>query len=802
MRASYDALKTALGVEKADKFAQETTKWVAQVDELVEQGRLLASTGGNRTSLEFDRLKQLAKTLGGNACTKFVNDFDLDVKQYKLSRIPDLEGKDVNVVKVSPEPSVVPNQPVISTGAKTESPKKKGATELGQILKKPAWANKEENEMQFAPVHRNFIGGLKPTPSWEILFDECGTNFSANATELAQSPESKDLGRVVAVLVPSYSHLPLLPPGFHCTDAGNFGKGFMEFSERRELRDKAVEQNLQRLLKNQCGVIGIPVSNKACLKTDVWLSCVGRVISLILRLLPIEEETILRVKVEQRGEFNAGKSEYLQAMCIAALQEMKLVFPERVGKIKIECSFIEKQDSSFNGYADCVAYAWGGSSKPHWTSVIRQTGWLDTCLLYADPNLMQHCLDLLQMKDVPSAEDWNALHRSSAGSSNNTFLDNTILYLLGERVQQNPELWRRYQEYTLSHLNSKAIDMRLLGRQVDWLKAWQPDESELSPRTRLLWLTIKLAEENHRGEVLSFSQLRDELQSLCERLYMEDAPLVCFAKLHLAVSFTDAFAFEKAKALLLPWAEKDPAIPGRRYYASVLSSLGQHEAFLGEQDKAVEYFQKAIQEFENLSDKDEASGEVGQTSAYLVTAMMDQAEVDYPALDQAMEKYLQCSLVEAARKLRSTKAPGNKYPHHIFLRYLMLPNAQAAAREEYLAGKKDWQVPADQGHPWELIEFYRGLLCEDVLEKRAHMRAACEIAKAGGPTLRLIAAAILGGILTFDNTVKEEYLALVEKVIWEIPNLGAEQCECLRNQPIALLSPLALMQKVLPFNFR
>ncbi len=78
-----------------------------------------------------------------------------------------------------------------------------------------------------------------------------------------------------------------------------------------------------------------------------------------------------------------------------------------------------------------------------------------------------------------------------------------------------------------------------------------------------------------------------------------------FAKLHLAVSYTDEFAFEEARAQLRPLEAVAPAVMGLRYHGQLMSSLGQHAAFLGDLQTAVGYFKAAVRDFSGLSHQTE-----------------------------------------------------------------------------------------------------------------------------------------------------------------------------------------------------
>ena len=348
--------------------------------------------------------------------------------------------------------------------------------------------------------------------------------------------------------------------------------------------------------------------------------------------------------------------------------------------------------------------------------------------------------------------------------------------------------------------------MLVLGPQIAWLKEYEPDAAQLPPRLRLLWLTAQLAESNHLGGTKFGAELHErEFVELCERLKDEDAPLTCFAALHLAVEKTDAFEFGVARDILKPWERERVAVPGLRYHAQVLSSLGQHAAFLGDNDKALEYFLKAMEEFKHLSAN--WQHDFGQTCAYAVIAAMDAKSSDFERL---MSLYIyggewsEETMVDMAHQFAAVgeDEPDSKYAHAILLRYLVTLPADNPIRSTYLADSAKWKWSED-GHPWELIAFYRALLLpQDDPARREWLRKGYDLCANGGPTLKAIAAVILGALLYDGSANRDEYMAKVEEVINLLPNIGKARASALLAHADKPLPPFELAKVVLPFNFR
>ncbi|MBS7286307.1 MAG: hypothetical protein KIH06_03505, partial [Kiritimatiellae bacterium] len=285
----------------------------------------------------------------------------------------------------------------------------------------------------------------------------------------------------------------------------------------------------------------------------------------------------------------------------------------------------------------------------------------------------------------------------------------------------------------------------------------------------------------------------------------EDAPLVCFAALHLAVELTDAYRFEDARSLLQGWEKEPVSVPGLRYHAQVLSSLGQHAAFLGENEKALEYFDRAMGEFSCLSS--DWQRDFDHTCAYAVIAAMDCTS---PHFDRLMSMYLYggewsvATMVDMAQQFASVgeDEPDSKYAHAILLRYLVTLPDDNPIRSAYVAKAGEWKWSTD-GHPWELIAFNRAMLLSvDAPERVEWLKKGYELSLQGGPTLQVIASVIGAALLASGGISADEYLDKVEAVATKLPSVGEDRLAVLRGQVNAPIPVLELAKKILPFNFR
>ena len=844
------ALEVDLSSEQMNDFLKAAEEWRDQCFAIAEEAITLAKAGKTRDSLEFDALKTKAKALGGNALAYLYQKFDqaviehndeISVKEnqnspeespksqkFLLGEITRLstwgkrgreqlnacmdairkfypqaladaerrKARGERLVQYKTQAVHLNPEKLSELMSKMEKEgftpyeisiirKMKDKIELTKKIKKSAatssaGSTKPENEPEFVVqthelslehIHRNSIPELPATTEWTILFDETGTDFKETAF-------GSNVSGISLLLVPDYTELP--PCKDYCPSVA------LLLSEVHAMQ--------QVLLAHKCGIIGIPVNALYRIRAEQWFSCIETLLDLILRLLPINGKTKLKIYVEQRGKATAKDDYLLQKTCDDCLFHLSRAFPERSQSFEIEPHIIRKEDHPWNGYVDAVAFCW---SSPNGKIILNESGWEGSCLIGSSPYFLRHCIDTMEHEDIISPDDWTELLKNAPDRTNS--LEKSLLKNLGARAKQAPAVWKNYLDYTVMHLNSKAINMALLGKQVSWLSCNAPSESELPPRLRLMWLTARLAEENHRGSVATHPAQREEFIRLSEALFEEDAPLTCNAALNLAVSYTDEYDFESAKKILTPWRNRRPEVPGLQYYGRLLSSYGQHEAFLGRNSEAVPYFRQAIDTFGRLSDKGSAFLDVLQTSAYLLTSMMDCLPDSIDDFHREAEKYFSGKIEDVASCLGVSTEDKTKYQHHILLRYLTSKASTPEERNAYLNSSEKWSFGA--GHPWEMIEFYRALLVDDPDKKILHLQKAYDIAMTGEGTLHVIAAVILGSLILFQPEKEKQYLELVEQCAVEIPALG-NRVTILREHVDRKYAPLELAALILPFNFR
>lgn len=628
----------------------------------------------------------------------------------------------------------------------------------------------------------NEISRLKACKSWTLLIDETGYKNYDSAFDTNGS------GMIAGVLFDNSNPLPDQPP-HHGTDE----KTAEDFTAGDEIINTI-------LMHENCGVLVMPVKNYS--SAHGWINMLASFINLVIDMLPLgNDKTSLSVIIENKGIYKkTANFNMLTDFCRSRLQ---VYTPERAKKITLNDIKVMTKDYSLNAYPDMVAYT-GLAKNPLTRERLDRTGWKRSGVLpKIEPEKYQHILENFYTSTAKtSAYDWNEIVLAQLNCKN-TLIDN-ISKTIGFEAQNNPSLWRTYLNYTVNHLDSKAIDMYMLAHQIDWLKQYEPVSEMMSGKIKLLWLVTKLAEENHRGNVPVLNEAMDEYRRLSAELFVEDAPLCCWADLHLAVTYTNAFEFDKAGEVIASWEKCPAAMPGLQYYGQLLSTMGQHRAFVGKNSEAIKYFNEAISTFNRLSDKEQAAKDENQTLSYLVISMMDSGTVAEEMEAMMCRYFNESDIASAITRLAQSKEPSEKYMHHILLRYLTSLPIEHQYCQQYLSLANNWSHQKD-GHPWELIEFYRGLLQHangNIELAKQSFEVAHEIAIDGGPTLKIIDAVIIGTYAAIENISFDEYVKLVEEVIEAIPAIGEARKQVLRSQPKQKIKTIEFVKAVLPFNFR
>ncbi|MCH8475598.1 MAG: hypothetical protein LAT55_10275 [Opitutales bacterium] len=623
-------------------------------------------------------------------------------------------------------------------------------------------------------LHPSDVRNLPPSSDWLILIDETGSEFGPDA----DTSNDKQKGKFVALVIPGKNPpLKPLPRKWHATDCDNI---------------KEIDEVFQAVLDAEVGILGLAVDMVPHTGAgERWMDGVGLLLDWALRLLPVEGATRIHVQIENRGRFDKNmKWDLVERDC---LRRMALAYPAAAAWIDLHIETIGKDGSPLNGYVDALAYTWARSmvsSKER----LKQSQLLGTCLWEGNARaFLSHWDAYLQGVSLPETVWWEVLNQSTDPAS----LPGTLLQNLGIECRENVAHWERYLNETRRQMAMAPVELSRLGAAVDWLQKYQPAGTTIPPRLRMSWLTVRLANQNHRGETVSAWE--EELTELGSSLMEEAAPAVCHADLHLAVARTNRFDFVGAGRPLEKWKNLPVAVPGLQYWGQIQSSLGQHRAFLGEPAEAVTCFDQAMKAFDRLSDPALREKEKAQTGCYRAIALMDDPAAEAGEVRRAVEA-ITGPLPKAAARLAASRDPHDRYRHHLLLRWLVFRGDTETA-EAYLREQKNWV--SGEAHPWPHIEGYRGLLLreQDPAAAVAKVLSAAELAFASrqGPVLRFIGSCW--------RTIAADWGKDWPDRKWEIESLAGELSfagDFLQALEAGLTDhdPQTFLKHCLPFNFR
>ena len=630
-------------------------------------------------------------------------------------------------------------------------------------------------DVQHQP-HPNSLRHLPAHDHWHILIDETGEDFE-HPDQLRMSDRA--LGKWVALALPvGVVTLPPLRADFHAVDEDS----------------TVVDAAVQTVLDHAVGVFGMTCKDPLSGRTPRWFSGIHRLIRIIMRLLPMPTAQANRVEIfiENRGVFSTQSD----LLAVQQLLESELISldPVRFGQLSLSLQFIGKAGHANNGYVDALAYTWGAADQRR----LKMCHFLGHCFLRPSDDMIERTYAALDADKPLSPADWYQLTSIMADEPADNLLQGALSQL-GESLQRQPALWQQYLTEVQYHLSHKQYTSATLAATLGWLQQYQPKDSYFSPRLRLQWIIAQLAADNHVGHL--DRDLASEAWQLAKQLIDEHAPESCHAHLRLAVAATNTFEFERAYEMGLYWLKQPIGMVGRLNHAKLLSSLGQHSAFLHQSTQAMRYFDQSLAQFDLLSDRQEAERESKQTQIYRLICMTDQPEVSSAELQTALEQFLGQPLLEAVEQMATRY--DDRFAHHMLVRVLLHRPEFKAARLAYLEQRQAWQT--DQGHPWGLINAWRGWLLWSAGwsdEARCYFEQAIRDCVAGGQTLSWIGAVIATLTERLGVGIIEQPLdvSVLREPLPNAPHealLALQQCSGTDDQVL-----LRHVAACLPFNFR
>lgn len=610
---------------------------------------------------------------------------------------------------------------------------------------------------------------MPPAQRWFIYIDESGQSFS--------TAEGGSEGHVVAVCTRDGERLPDLK--LHCTEAPT----------------ARVLDAFATLLRQPCGILGLPQSSLNIQSREGWLQSVRELVKWVWRLLPLPDNgqpSQLLLYIEQRAQYSGEVKTGFGGNMFQA--ELTREAPDRAEKISIQQIEFVGKDDPLCAWADVAAYCWQ-STQPEIRKAVKESGLIDACLLRPSASTLSICHDVMTGKN-PDAAGWR--HLVEAGLRPD-LLVSRALDVLQRRCLADVSLWQPYVQAMQDYLLGKRYELPVLEGMAQWLSPMRSDDLV----TNFFWLSARLAHLNHRGDAASddLNEVKHRLLLLAPQMGTLDPVAELHVALRLAVSDANAFDFARAEARLAFW---NPDAEGRLtgsalWDGKILSSLGQYRAFQRDLAGACRLFRQALEHFSHLPE-DEARRQSSQTRTYLAIAAMDRPDIEDEEARRLVEAALDADIPSFAARMAGTDGMTDRYGHYLLTRYLSR-RGTPEERAIYLAKRQRWTrwgSGFSAGHPWPIIQYHRWLMTDrDDADLRNALAGSLQQALGTeGLTVEVIvwAIALSMGVLH----------AHAENVSGHLHRLAAmlPDSEPIVRQLLAAESPDArLAQRVLPFNY-
>lgn len=559
--------------------------------------------------------------------------------------------------------------------------------------------------------HPNSVRHLTPSRAWTIHIDETGNQFGKDSIK---SHEQEMTGKIVALVIAQGVQLETLPADFHAVNYQN--KNHPDYNPQK--LDEIINAIYE--YRSKIGVLGIQYNDSLSKSSPNWWSGVVTLIKLVLRLLPIKaptngENNSVKIFIEQR-DFKSHIN--LEAFCDDLLTDLKSIDPERFAHFGLKIQFTKKEDDKYNGYVDTIAHCWGGGKDAQQRRKAAQFS--GHCFLnIQDSHAIERLYAIIDdPKKQLNARDWYEMMLVIADEPEYSLMRDHLT-TIAEKCKKDDQLWSSYLYEVQSRLRYKDYQPKQLVEILNWLDNAKPTKATLPPMLKLQFLSAKLASQNHTGKA-DMAQIQEILE-LGNALIEEDAQQVAHAYIRVATACANAFKFEQMKKVLSQEIMQNKLAIGLSNYTKILSSLGQYYCFTHQPEQAIEYFKQAIEGFEKLSDKEQSQKDILQTQTYLMLA--------YLQSNQPARKHLQIlfqvkSLIECVEtyaknendKVLNLKNSDKNYvfKHQVILRMLNQGHFDDL-KESYLEHQEKWIT--GEGHPWQSISFWRGMLLAEKGEK-------------------------------------------------------------------------------------
>jgi hypothetical protein len=544
------------------------------------------------------------------------------------------------------------------------------------------------------------LDALTPRAKWTLLVDE---------RSRSQARGESSSRHAVGLLLPRSPTLRSLPRGWRA----------------RDMVGPALDAVLDAVLADRsAGILGLTrdAGDAAHAKDGEGASrAMLEIVQWVARLLPIDGPTEIDVMVDARGDQAAAAN--LRAAFAEAQHAVAGLDPRRHVHLSFRPRAIRDGESPFDGYVDALAHLWkqeGGNAR------LQRSGLIGVCLSEAPSEALAHACDLLTRGAVIEGETWRALIDAHDGAVEGS-LANDLLERAGEACSRDLASWRRLLEATRAHLGDETLDLLTLGHEIAWLQAHAPAAAALSPQLELVWRTAQLDAEVRAGAASTTTTTSETWSGLAERLYVEDARLVCRAALARAAIEASRLDVGAATQLLARFADVAPEVPGLRTFAQVQRALGDLAARKGEHAQATQALARARDAFGRLADAEVATREQRTTAIRRAFAVMSDPAHAAADAREAIEALTPLTPTALAAMARDTATdPAELHP--LVVR-LLASHGSPEERAAYLGALREDAV--QRGTASWAVDAERALLLRDagrLDEARAHAKHAAEVA--------------------------------------------------------------------------
>ncbi|MDA9557134.1 hypothetical protein N9R79_06500 [Vibrio sp.] len=556
-------------------------------------------------------------------------------------------------------------------------------------------------------IHNNHLSHLPLDEHYCMYIDETGKNHEYN--ELDHSTD----GKFVSLTIPKSKINRFEPSKNHAVDGDQ----------------KENDRLMSKILTSNVGIFGFQVKDTGENPVLSWIEGVTNTILWTALQMPVQEKRwTLEVFVEATQIYQPKTDTRMFKELI--IDRLKTIEPS-FENITLKIQFLDKKAPSLMPYVDVVAHAWGGGYLAQ--QRLKQSKLKGHCLIESGHSYhFDDIIKLCTVKGKLQPREWFDLVHGASQVSSFKWLANHITQL-GKITQNNSDLWAQYLAFTQLQLRKKETPLAATSAALTFLKQSAPSQSSLSPELELELIRAELRVASHLGQINP--ELDAKTIDLTKGYMKENARLTSEIILGLfSMRMNSLSTHLTLKEAIETHIKAGVYATGLHNFGKLFSSLGQ--LYLTQKDftNAIAYFEKAIEQFEQLSHKPTQLKEISQTTIYLLHTLLQTDDKEYTT--RVFNQLLEAS--NSNREALGKRDFAPVYTHHVLLKAMILkPDWFQAESSRYLNNQNNWNrvyISDNAEHPWQWILVYRALLLESqgtANDKDMNFRLAQKICQNG-----------------------------------------------------------------------